>query len=185
MKDPRYKSDFKRFSYINRCLKGKEILDMGSKEGYLHELFLKNNPDKKIYSCDLKDSDFNFDFNKSFKIKKKFDTIVAGEIIEHLENPTYFIKECKKILNEQGRLIITTPNSIGIQYIKNPEWTVNQERGHINSFTMPMIKKILTNNSFKIIYSDYINAFWINNPLQIISFIIKRLRPDLIVVADS
>jgi 2-polyprenyl-3-methyl-5-hydroxy-6-metoxy-1,4-benzoquinol methylase len=40
----------------------------------------------------------------------KFDLIVATELIEHLQNPEKFLKECKQLLRPKGVLIITTPN---------------------------------------------------------------------------
>lgn len=39
-----------------------------------------------------------------------FDTIIAGEIIEHVENPMKFLKACRIILKDDGQLLITTPN---------------------------------------------------------------------------
>jgi 2-polyprenyl-3-methyl-5-hydroxy-6-metoxy-1,4-benzoquinol methylase len=40
----------------------------------------------------------------------KFDMIVATEVIEHLENPIDFIENCKLMLSENGRIVLTTPN---------------------------------------------------------------------------
>ncbi len=45
-----------------------------------------------------------------FFAPKCFDTIVAGEIIEHLETPMQFLKSCHIILKDDGQLLITTPN---------------------------------------------------------------------------
>ena len=44
------------------------------------------------------------------EIKDKFDLAVAIEIIEHLENPFQFVRECSKILKRDGLLVLTTPN---------------------------------------------------------------------------
>ena len=52
--------------------------------------------------------DLNTSFSKEFNIK--FDGILAIEIIEHLENPRKFLRECVKLLNPNGNIIITTPN---------------------------------------------------------------------------
>lgn len=53
-----------------------------------------------VYQCDAED----------FNLNDKFDTIVAGEIIEHLSNPGKFLDCCKEHLKGNGKLIITTPN---------------------------------------------------------------------------
>jgi SAM-dependent methyltransferase len=41
----------------------------------------------------------------------KFEIVVAGEIIEHLNNPGLFLKSAKTVLEPGGRLIITTTNA--------------------------------------------------------------------------
>ena len=40
----------------------------------------------------------------------KFDAVAAIEIIEHLENPFRFVRECAGILKPGGLLFLTTPN---------------------------------------------------------------------------
>jgi SAM-dependent methyltransferase len=39
-----------------------------------------------------------------------FDAIVASEIIEHVENPSLFLRSCASALRASGSLIVTTPN---------------------------------------------------------------------------
>ena len=39
-----------------------------------------------------------------------FDTVVAGEIVEHFEDPFRFLQECYKVLRVGGQLILSTPN---------------------------------------------------------------------------
>ena len=41
---------------------------------------------------------------------KKFDVVIASEIIEHLFHPDIFLKKLKPLLNTGGKIIITTPN---------------------------------------------------------------------------
>ena len=52
--------------------------------------------------------DLNADFHAVFS--DTFDLIVAIEIIEHLQNPRHFIRECLSLLNECGYLLVTSPN---------------------------------------------------------------------------
>ena len=39
-----------------------------------------------------------------------FDAIVAGEVIEHLENPCEFLRACSRLLTASGRVVLSTPN---------------------------------------------------------------------------
>lgn len=38
-----------------------------------------------------------------------FDTVIAGELLEHLANPERMLERCKELLSEDGRLVITIP----------------------------------------------------------------------------
>ncbi len=60
---------------------------------------------KNKYSVDL-----NLDFSNQFS-KIKYDIILAVEIIEHLENPWNFFREVKRLLKDDGLLIVSTPNT--------------------------------------------------------------------------
>jgi SAM-dependent methyltransferase len=44
---------------------------------------------------------------------RRFDTIICGELIEHLETPYDFLRDLSRLLNEDGRLILSTPNPLG------------------------------------------------------------------------
>lgn len=57
-------------------------------------------------------ADLNTDF--SALLPTSMDAIVASEIIEHLENPRHFARQCYRALRPGGRMILTTPN------IQNP-----------------------------------------------------------------
>ncbi len=73
------------------------------------------------------------DVTKPLNINKKFDIIIAGDLIEHLTNFEGFFLNCKNMLAENGILIITTPNpfytdeyhyvAFKKNYLINPEHT--------------------------------------------------------------
>ncbi len=54
---------------------------------------------------------------QNFSFSTTFDTIVAGEVIEHLSNPGEFLKNCKIHLKPYGRLVITTPYPFSLLHI--------------------------------------------------------------------
>jgi SAM-dependent methyltransferase len=53
------------------------------------------------------------DLNNSFDFGK-FDFIIATEVIEHLENPYAFIRNCIANLKKEGTLYVSTPNVANI-----------------------------------------------------------------------
>ncbi|PIN77332.1 hypothetical protein COV15_02380 [Candidatus Woesearchaeota archaeon CG10_big_fil_rev_8_21_14_0_10_34_12] len=66
-------SDKLRFSFINKYIKGKDILDIGSTEGYIHKLLVEANKDKKFYTLDVDGNpDFKVDLNNPKNLDKKF-----------------------------------------------------------------------------------------------------------------
>ena len=46
---------------------------------------------------------------ETFELQQQFDTIIAGELIEHLANPGLFLQQARKHLAPNGRIVITTP----------------------------------------------------------------------------
>ena len=65
----------------------------------------------KVHDIPLKIENFDSEFaEKILNNDNKFDAVVAIEIIEHLENPFRFVRECAKLLKPDGLLFLTTPN---------------------------------------------------------------------------
>jgi len=51
---------------------------------------------------------------ESIKLNRKFDTIFAGDVIEHVSNQGLFFENLGGHLKDDGQLVITTPNSFDI-----------------------------------------------------------------------
>ncbi|QTN00781.1 methyltransferase domain-containing protein [Sediminibacillus dalangtanensis] len=49
----------------------------------------------------------NYDFGD-----EKYDTIIFGEILEHITDPKRFLTQADKLLNEEGQVIVTVPFGI-------------------------------------------------------------------------
>lgn len=47
---------------------------------------------------------------------QRFDSIVAGELIEHVDNPGLFLAGCARMLEPGGRLVLSTPNPFSVFY---------------------------------------------------------------------
>ncbi len=57
----------------------------------------------------------SLDLNSRFsqEINVEFDLIICLEVVEHLDSPHNFIRECRKLLANRGTLIVSTPNVHG------------------------------------------------------------------------
>lgn len=107
---------------INRYLdKDSEILDLGAGEGEFTRRLIANdyraiavdgldifwqNPEIPLLLADL-DKQFASQLGSD---GRTFDAIVGIEIIEHLENPYSFLRECAKLLKPNGLLFLSSPN---------------------------------------------------------------------------
>lgn len=52
----------------------------------------------------------------SFELGRKFDSIVAGEVIEHMSNPGQFLAHSRRHLSSEGRIVLSTPYAFSLMY---------------------------------------------------------------------
>jgi 2-polyprenyl-3-methyl-5-hydroxy-6-metoxy-1,4-benzoquinol methylase len=76
---------------------------------------------------------FQADLNSRFSFgrESQFDAIVAAEIIEHIENPRHFARECFKLLKPGGKLSYLRPILIQMHLL-----LVTYAKEHINGLVM-------------------------------------------------
>ena len=121
----------KRIQWICSNVAGMKILDVGCSQGITSLLLgrLGNNvigvdiiPEQIDYARNELANESEFvqnqvrfccgDFSEFDFGKEKFDTIIMGECLEHVYNPTAFLDRAKNLLNERGKLIVTVPFGI-------------------------------------------------------------------------
>lgn len=176
--------------------KNRHVLDLGCNTGNFLKLIQKNN--KNIEGVEISQKIAKIGQKKGLKIKiadlgktfpylkNTFDTITAGEIIEHIYDTDLFLKEIKRILKPNGYLILSTPNiatlgrRIMLLFGINPliETSLENASGHIRYFTKKSLEQLLEKHNFKIIKfkSDTINF---SNSGRFQSRFLAKLFPKL------
>ncbi len=101
-----------------------------------------------VASCNLNTEDMPFP-------DAAFNTVIAGDVIEHLENPSRFLRESNRVLKAGGRLIVSTPQA-------NDWWTTLHNwffRGlindpdpgeHLQNWTILDMTRLLKKNGFRL-----------------------------------
>jgi len=201
--------------YLNKkdwfvpLVKGKRVLDIGCvshevgntlKPNWLHGI-LKQHAET-ILGLDkleneteqLRKLGYNIEHGdaESFHFDKKFEIIVAGDILEHLSNPGNFLQSARASLTSNGLLLITTPNPFTlprmIRFILLNSVGGNEE--HTMWFTRKFLSQLAKRYQFRVKSISYIDDIyqWYFNinpffhllclPLLAVNFIACYCRPS-------
>lgn len=112
--------------YANIQKRKLRILDSGCGIGYFSKRILEQLPEniEKIIGIDIEEwidktlfNNKKFEFIKTDasitgnKLKSSlFDVIVSNDVIEHIENDSEYIRECSRLIKDDGIFILITPN---------------------------------------------------------------------------
>ena len=90
----------------------------------------------------------------------EMDVVYAGALIEHLYDPESFLRECRRVLCEEGIVIVSTPNIASLTsrlrmllgrgpkfYASALGWEFG---GHIRIFTAPGLRRLLEETGFAV-----------------------------------
>ena len=97
------------------------VLDVGCSYGYLtyalnrigHDAFGIDIVEAAIESARATYSPPTYECTaiESYRPQRSFDVILLVEVIEHLADPLIVVNACRRLLAENGRLLVSTPNS--------------------------------------------------------------------------
>ena len=129
--------------YKANCTLGCEWLDVGAGDGgYMRELIRKTNR--------LKTSEVDLDVDRYEFGDGKFDLVTSIDVIEHLYNPLFHLLEVRRILKDDGILILNTCNDYSLIY-KVEHLLSRKYKGHFHQFSKFDLRCILKRAGFKIL----------------------------------
>ena len=169
-----------RIKAIISALKPPNILNVGcvnhklptspKEEAYwLHHQLLIHFPNAHLLGLDIDESNVLQMREKGYDVEvgdahrlqydSQFDTIILGELIEHLQNPGACIAGCLRALKPDGRIIITTPNAfsimLGLMYLKDFDQAFNRE--HVMWFCPQTLRTLLERCGLRITKFEFVD----------------------------
>jgi len=138
------------------------LLDVGCSVGIFLDVARKNGFDVKGVEVSTWASEFARE--KGFDVvtgglldaaypKKSFDVVVLNHVLEHLPKPVEILLEAKRILKDDGHLVIGVPNfGSYMAAIKKGKWASLQPDQHIWQFTHETLLRVLLKSGFSEVY---------------------------------
>ena len=78
-----------------------------------------------------------------------YHVVVAWEVIEHISNVPAFLKNVRKIMDDGGIILLSTPNLLGLsRFVKGGKWVGITETDHKYLFDSLSLGMILERNGF-------------------------------------
>ncbi len=83
-----------------------------------------------------------------------FDTVLAGEIIEHVCDPYRFLEDCRSLIAPGGRLLISTPNPLHPPILLCEAFGIERfyyTREHLHYFLPRWVRRMLDLSGFSLL----------------------------------
>ncbi len=102
---------------VGNVSNGETVLDLGCGKDKIIKTLLPK--DVEYTGIDVEGGDITHDLENGLPREvsdKKFDVVFLNEFIEHIEHFKTLLMECREVLSEKGRIIISTPSNNRILY---------------------------------------------------------------------
>lgn len=138
------------------------LLDVGCSVGILLDVARKNGFDVKGVEVSTWASEFAR--QKGFDVvtgglleaaypEKSFDVVVLNHVLEHILDPVEILLEVKRIMKDDGLLVIGVPNfGCAMAAIKKARWASLQPDQHLWQFTHKSLLRLLARSGFAEVY---------------------------------
>jgi ubiquinone/menaquinone biosynthesis C-methylase UbiE len=188
-----YGEHYVRYDAAQSLVKGKTVLDIACGSGYGTKLLAKNA--KKVYGVDIApevveyaqenygvpNAEYLVGDGESIPLEDNtVDVVISFETIEHIKHYTQFLEEVRRVLKDEGLLVLSTPNEL--EFAEGNHY-------HLHEFKEQELKDLL-GKQYKYTNSYY-QGDWIYSALlpeslvsketggiQIKTFNLAPLRPE-------
>ncbi len=166
------------YEVFSRYLRKGRILEMGPAEGIMTDLFVRAEWDltvvegAKKFCKDLAERypgiKVYHSLFEDFKTKEKFDNIILGHVLEHVDNPVEVLERIKGFLTNDGVILVAVPNAnsihrqaaveMGLLEKTNSMNELDIHHGHKRVYSIEELKKNFEQAGLKV---EKIGGYWL------------------------
>ena len=79
-----------------------------------------------------------------------YDAIAMSQVIEHVPDPGSLLRECRRLLRPGGRLVLSTPNALGMAHRRyGRHWRGLEPPRHLHIFTPAALQRCARQSGFE------------------------------------
>lgn len=166
------------FEIFCRHMRGRDVLELGPAEGVMTALLMKKNfsitvvEGSSVFAKNLTDNFpeievFNCLF-EDFSSNKKYDNIILGHVLEHVDHPEKILKIISKYLKPSGKILAAVPNArsvhrqaaVAMRLLKQEDELNEMDihHGHRRVFNPETFRNIFYQSDLKI---DVFGGYWL------------------------
>jgi 2-polyprenyl-3-methyl-5-hydroxy-6-metoxy-1,4-benzoquinol methylase len=152
-----------KWRLINKMtgLKSGELLDIGSGTGYFpaymqNKGWITNGVEISDFARNYSYSKFGLEVYSPDKIEalsgKSYDCITLWHVLEHFQNPVYWLEKIRYLLKDDGVCLIAVPNasSTDAKWFRQ-FWAAYDVPRHLWHFSPDTLTKLITKNGFSLV----------------------------------
>lgn len=161
-----------------RYLRGSTVLELGPAEGLMTEQLVANGykvtaVEGSHHFCTLirsriKNVNVVHSMFEQYETDKKYDNIILGHVLEHVEDPVSILRKARTWLKTEGRLLAAVPNArslhrqaaviMGLLPAEDALNDTDRHHGHRRVFNPESFRQLFIQSDFTI---DLFGGYWL------------------------
>jgi 2-polyprenyl-3-methyl-5-hydroxy-6-metoxy-1,4-benzoquinol methylase len=173
--------------FVDLAAQGSRILELGCADGFISKHLVKRGCIvtgvevdaeaaehakkwcEKVFVCDLNRPGW------SGTLGRDFDTVLCGDVLEHLVDPWSTLREISKVLTKERRVIISLPNIANLRIRLNLLMgRFNYQPGgilditHLRFFTLKTARELIEESGYRIVSFHPVVGGRVTRPIRLL-----------------